>query len=921
VDEAKCLWSFGHDRTTNTTHTVNLTDAEFHDMSTFDDESSAHWIGYLTHELNSAPSSYTLDLTTHAALVLGSAGAVSALNNALAALPAGAKGKVATLKVKTLRGRSLRCTDVTGLGALTNVIVEYSGVNVAAMTSVFNGGTQTPHHYVASVSANMPDTDWTRFFDYQLNATNIGGRAQTSITIDKRLSSAELTALLAGLGAATARASLQSLTLNLQSDVAGKINVGATGLTNLTSVVINTNGSAAKLTPTDDFVGKTAFSSINNVNPAESDSWAAYLAGQSSITAIDIREVELAAQANLTAFLTALNALGATPKATVQTIKLKLASTYSDSVDFTALEVTGLTTLDNDGVEVHRNGSTAAVEQGGDISTGKIKVVDLTASSLTDRTSSAAWFAYLTARIEAGGFLGSLDLSTDSDTYVRDNDNQLTAFMTGLNNLAPDKKLLLTGLTVKLAPSASWTNITDLGQGLTGFDNLESFIVDVTAAYTTAIGNPQVTVAFHADVNGASPKAFVTDLASVDKDSADSWTYFFNSAAMTTVDVSAVTLNSTEATAFLGSIGTGVTAKSAITAVTMKLDPTFGASSLMLNGAGFNTTATTFTVQRNAAVHSSNPVGITLTNPTGASTLNIVDPTISDAGLVQKASPSSWLAYLTHALSGVVTELDLTDTNLVLGTAGQATALSSALDALAPTLKAKVATLKLKAATDVTINATLTTAGGFNALTAIELDKPAANTITVSSMNTNAQLRIANLANVKRTDSNDWLAYIQYLMKDLGAVTNFDLNMTASPLADGELQSFVDALITISDNANSSDNKDKIQKVRLKAAPGAWTSNISDLGNGWNGFMNNINTFTVDVTGATVSGEQLYISFSADLTDQSEYTKAFVSDLSSVDKDNADAWEFYLNNLTKDGAAALDLSGITLSLCTIKRIG
>lgn len=894
-----------------TGHTVNLTDAEFHDMITFDNESSAHWIGYLTHELKSAPSSYTLDLTTHAALTLDSEDAVSALNNALAALSAGAKGTVATLKVNTSVDGELG-TGVTGLSALANVIVEYSDANVTAMTSFFNEENQTPNHYVASVSADMPDTDWTRFFDYQLNVAGIGGRAQTSIAIDKRLSSAELTDLLSGLDAADAKASLQSLTLNLKSDVAGNIDVGASGLTGLTSVVINTNGSAAKLTPTNDFVGNTTFSSINNVNPAESNSWAAYLAGQSSITAIDIREVELAAQANLTAFLTALDA--ESRKADVQTLKLKLAGAYSGSVDFGDHTVTGLALTDN-GVEVHRNGSTAAVTQGGDISTAKIKVVDLTASSLTDRALATAWLAYLTARITASG---SLDLSADSDTYVRTND-QLTAFMTGLNNLAPDKKLLLTGLTVKLAPSASWTNVADLGQGLTGFTNLASMIVDATGAYTSAIGNPQVTVAFHADVNGASPKAFVTDLASVDKDSADSWTYFFNSAAMTTVDVSAVTLDVNEAAAFLGALGSGVTETADITAVTMKLDPTFGAANLTFDGTGF-TSLTAITVHRNGAVHSNPPTPVGITTDNTSATLSIVDPTISDAGLVQKASASSWLAYLTDALSGVVTELDLTDTNLVLGTAGQATALSSALDALAPTLKAKVATLKLKAFANVTINATLTSAGGYT-LTAIELDKPAANTITVNNIDASTQLHIADITKVKRTDDNDWLAYIQYLMKDLGAVTNFDLDMTASPLADGELQAFVDSLITISNNANSSGNKDKIEKVRLKAAPGVWSGNVNDLGQGWNGFMNNINTFTVDVTGATVSGEQLYISFSAALTDQSEYTKAFITDLSSVDKDNADAWEFYLNNLTKDGAAALDLSGITLSYVQLNALG
>ena len=907
--------------TNNTGHTVNLTDAEFHDMSTFDNASSAHWIGYLTHELNSAPAGYTLDLTVNAKLMLNSANSVAAFSSGLRYLPASLKTKVAVLKVKSSTNGNFGATDLNGPGSSERVIPEYAAFDTLASVVIeytatgLNMGAYVGHltntnkyAYVSTPFNGMLSADWTRFFNYQLNAANIGGLGLTTISLDKRLSSADLTPVLGGLGAAANKASLTNLTLNLASDVTLDTNVGASGLTNLATFTLNTNGSAAKITPILSFVGKTELNSINNVKADSTDSWAAYLAGQGTIAAIDVREVELANQTAVTAFLTALEA--ESRKATVASLKLKLASAYTGTVDFSVnaptTPIAGLTTLNDAGVEIHRNGSAATAVQGGSITDAKIKLVDLTASSFTDRSSAVSWRSYLTALIEATP--GAVDLSTDSDTYLRTNAH-LTAFMSGLNTLSPANKSSVTSLKLKLAPGAAWSDITALGQGLTGFTNLTSFIVDATGVYTSAGGNPQATIAFDGNITG---KTIVTELASVDKDSQDSWTYFFNTAAMTAVDISSIPLTSAEATAFLAAVGTGTTPKTSITAVTLKLNPTFGAASLAINGSGFNATATAFTVHRNGAVDSGTPVSVAISN--SSATLSIIDPTISDADAVLKTSASSWLAYLTNALAGVAPiTLDLTDDNLVLGTMGQATALSAALDALGSTLKAKIATLKIKAAASVTIGATLTTAGGFTALTAIELNKPAAHTITVSTTGATTQLRIADLSNVKRDSSGDWLAYVQYLMKDLGAVTNFDLDMTGTNLAEGEVQAFVTALVTISANANSSGNRSKIQKVRLKLAPGAWSGNVTDLGTNWDGFMSNINTFTVDATGATVSGTQLYVGFHADLTDQSEYTKAFVTSLNSVDKDNADAWEFYLNYLTKDGPAALDLSGTTLS--------
>jgi hypothetical protein len=113
-----------------------------------------------------------------------------------------------------------------------------------------------------------------------------------------------------------------------------------------------------------------------------------------------------------------------------------------------------LTNLVDAGVEIHRNGSVATAEPGGDITTAKIKLVDLTADSLTDRSSDEAWRRYLTTLIEDSGFGGSIDLSTDSDTYLRTNDH-VTAFMSGLQNLSPANKLLVTSLTLELAPGAT----------------------------------------------------------------------------------------------------------------------------------------------------------------------------------------------------------------------------------------------------------------------------------------------------------------------------------------------------------------------------------------------------------------------------------------------------------------------------------
>jgi hypothetical protein len=313
--------------TNNTGYAAYLTDAEFHNMSTFDNESSAHWIGYLTHELNSAPSDYTLDLTVNDKLTLNSANSISALNAALSALPDNLKEKVALLNVKSSTNGDLG-TSVTGFTNLTKIAVDYTAANVTAMTSAAGfGPPPTQYSYISTPFNGMDWNDWTKFFDYQLNDTSLGGLGVTDIVLNQRLSSADLTAVLAALDAASQKALLQNLTLNLASNVTGDYNVGASGLTAISTVTINTNGSVARLTPSDDFYDKTTVTSVLNVNPAAQGSWAAYLAGQSSLTAIDIREVELANQAELTAFLNALNA--ESRKATVETIKIKLASGYT----------------------------------------------------------------------------------------------------------------------------------------------------------------------------------------------------------------------------------------------------------------------------------------------------------------------------------------------------------------------------------------------------------------------------------------------------------------------------------------------------------------------------------------------------------------------------------------------------------------
>lgn len=674
--------------TNNSGHTANLTDAEFHNMATFDNEDSAHWIGYLTHELNSAPAGYTLDVSTNSALILDSVNSFAAFSSALRYLPDNLKTKVALLKVKASTSGDFGATDWNGPGGTEQVIPAYSAFDNLAKVIIDYTATglnvdayigdliaTEKYAYITTPFSNMTNGDWERYFNYQLNDASNGGLGTTNITINQRLSAAQLTALLTGLDAAPNKAALANLTLNLDSSVVGPISLGALGLSALTTVTIHTNGSSAKLTPTDSFIGTANFLNASNINPTSSDSWAAYLAGQSSLAAIDIREIELANQAELSAFLTALNA--ATNKADVASIKLKLASGYSDfTVDFSAVAVAALTSLSAaNSVEVHRNGNTATAIQGGDISNVKIKLVDLTAASLTDRSSAESWRRYLTQAIEDGGFAGTLDLASDSDTYLRTNAH-VTAFMTGLQNLSAANKALVTDISIKLATSATWSNITDFGVGFSGFDSLTAFTIDATGAYVA--GGAQATIGFHADLGGVLTQSIVTSLSAVDKDSAESWTY-----------------------------------------------------------------------------------------------------------------------------------------------------------------------------------------------------------------------------------------YIQGALKDQVAA-DYDLDLTSSSLAEAEFPALMTALVGIS-NGGSSNARDKIQKIRLKLAEGVWDSNLIGVGIGWNSSMNNIDTFTIDATGATVSGIQLYVSFHSELTDVSEYTKAFVTSINSVAKDNADAWEFYLNYLTRNGAAALNLSGITLS--------
>jgi hypothetical protein len=681
--------------TNNSGHTANLTDTEFHNMATFDNEDSSHWIGYLTHELNSAPAGYTLDVSTNSALTLDSANSFAAFSSALRYLSDNLKTKVALLKVKASTSGDFGATDWNGPGAtervipdyaafdnLAKVIIDYTatGLNVGAYIGDLDGTEK--YAYISNPFNGMVNTDWERYFNYLLNDAADGGLGTTNIAINQRLSAAELAALLTGLDNATNKAVLANLTLNLASDVSVNISMGATALTGLSSVVINANGSTAKLIPTGSFIGKTSFLNASNINPTSSDSWAAYLAGQSSLAAIDIREVELANQAELTAFLTALNA--ATNKADVASIKLKLASGYSDvTVDFSTVAVADLTSLSAaNSVEIHRNGNTATAVQGGDISDAKIKLVDLTATSLTDRSSAESWRRYLTQAIEDGGFAGTLDLASDSDTYLRTNAH-LTAFMTALQSLSPANKALISDISIKLATSATWSNITNLGQGFSGFDALTAFTIDATGAYVA--GGAQATIAFHADLGGVSTQAIVTSLSAVDRD-----------------------------------------------------------------------------------------------------------------------------------------------------------------------------------------------------------------------------------------NSNSWIYYIQGLLKDQVAA-DYDLDLTSSSLSEAEFPELMTALIGIS-NGGASNARDKIQKIRLKLAEGAWASNLTDVGMSWNGFMGNIDTFTIDATGVTVGGSQLTVGFSADLTDVSETTRAFVSSLDAVDKDNTTSWAYYLDHLTRNGAAALDLSSITLNVTELNAL-
>lgn len=709
--------------TNDTTHTVNLTDAEFHDMSIFDNGSSAHWIGYLTHELNSAPAGYTLDLTVHSALMLDSVNAVSAFSSALRYLPDSLKAKVAVLKVKSSTNGDFVATDWNGpdlgFGLTERVIPEYAAFdNLASVVFEYtatglNMGAYVGHlentnkyAYITTPFAGMVDADWTKFFNYQLNAANIGGLAATSVTVPGRLyTSADLATdeigdMLIGLNSATQKASLANLTFDLASAVAGDISVGVDGLDALTSVTINTNGSAAKLTPTNSFVGKTSFTSISNVKADSNASWAAYLAGN-DITNIDIREVELANQAEVTAFLTALD--GAASKADVASIKMKLAAGYAGAVDFSVNlgsgAISGLDALSDNNVEIHRNGSDATATQGGSITDAKIKIVDLTADSLTDRNSAASWRRYLTSVVEANP--GALDLSTDSDTYLREN-THVTAFMDGLNQLSPANKLLVTGVTVKLATGAGWDNITDLGQGLSGFTNLASFVVDATSAYTAAANNPQVTVAFHGDIAGVTTKkAIVTDLTAVDKTSTDSWEYYLNYVTKdgaAALDLSAVTLSRDE----LGELDTALNAFSSVVGNDNKLS---GIHLKVSGAANAASVALTADLSAQSAINAGNPVivdiaGFVHDGNQATVTGTHVQLRVSDAAQLYRQSADSWAGYLNHLYPDgidVNTTLNLaSDSNLYLRSQADVDALMAAINAHAD--KANITTLNVRLA-------------------------------------------------------------------------------------------------------------------------------------------------------------------------------------------------------------------------------
>jgi hypothetical protein len=310
---------------------------------------------------------------------------------------------------------------------------------------------------------------------------------------------------------------LKVKTLKLAASGAVTLGTGVTGFTLDKVIVDQTAAPAANVTIENSFGSTQKFYVTSAAVAQLNGAWDKYVDyvlstvanGGLEQTAFDLSSLMLTHD-EATSFLSALD--GHDFAANITGITLKLNPTFgAASLDLSSYE--NLITLVDDGVVIYRNGALASITYGGSFTDAKVRIVDLTFSTVSDKTNPGQWLGYMTGALNDAATGVSLDLSG----FALDDAAAVTAFnsaLGALNSALADKIAVL-----KLNVTADG----ELGTGTAGFGPLTRI------EYSKPENN---TVTFADALNGK--RVYLTDLSTVKMSSSDDWTHYLNYMLSTT---------------------------------------------------------------------------------------------------------------------------------------------------------------------------------------------------------------------------------------------------------------------------------------------------------------------------------------------------------------------------------------------------
>ena len=748
--------------------TITVNDPELRTVSPT--TQTNQWLGYLRFMLNDmSGAANTLDLSTFS---IDTANTATAFNNAFQALPSAEKLKIKILKLSASFTVTLG-TGVSGFTNLTNVIVDQGAAPTAAITIAAGTGATgefadatTQKFYVTSAVTAQASGAWAKYIDYAMSSVADGGLNQTAFDLTAlTLTSADVTAFLTGFtggqAAAVTSVSLKLATAFGANSLTLPLSTGFTSLTGADAFKVYRNAAANAGTLVSVNYNGWNDSIVQIIDPTattvadqtSAQDWLKYLSyvttqpmfdATSGLGAqhgvLDLSNTVLTSSGEAVAFITALGLLDSSLKAKLTAIDVKLApgnfgaGTLALSGDLrSASGFTNLTKfmVNATGTQTDVSGTQKLIDFSGLLVDGSkdMWVTSLASVDYSSTNAAASWLAYIHYQIRNDDTDFALDTSAINSGagltvaqagYVFDALATLSA--SGTN------KARLTSVNVKLATAAGAATLA-INKTLSNLNGLTSIVIDATdAMYAGA----QVAVDFSGgtfDGTTVTKKAIVSSLSYVDKDNQNSWTYFFNSGAMTSVDVSSIPLTSAEATAFLAAL-TASAGVATVTALSLKLATAFGASALDLSPyTGFSNLADSgVIIYRNGSsvdgVATSAPVTVTYGGSFTDAKVKIIDPSASV--VTDTASAQQWLGYLTGVLNDAASGITLDLSSIAIDDAEAVTAFNAALVSLDSALANKIGVLKLNVthSSNVTFGTSTT---GFTGLTRIELTKP--NTI------------------------------------------------------------------------------------------------------------------------------------------------------------------------------------------------